>query len=166
MQSEDKVERLLAVTLLGAIDDLPRTAAGLADAKHADIREHTVLVFRNWMGRGPGQAEKLYEAMLTEGKLTKIQAAVVVQLLFGFDQEERRDPATYQFLIELLSHKRIGVRELAHWHLVRLAPAGKELGYDAGAADAQRDKAIAQWRAVIPPGRLPPPPKVQKKTAS
>ena len=54
------------------------------------------------------------------------------------------------------------VRELAHWHLDRLAPAGQKIAYDAAADEAARHKAAEQWRALIPPGQLPPPPKKEE----
>ena len=40
--------------------------------------------------------------------------------------------------------------------LVRLAPAGKDIPYDAGGTEADRAKAQQRWRELIPPGRLPP----------
>jgi hypothetical protein len=50
-------------------------------------------------------------------------------------------------------------RELARWHLVRLVPEGASIKYDAAAPEAERLQAIAEWRRLVPPGELPPPPK-------
>jgi hypothetical protein len=48
------------------------------------------------------------------------------------------------------------VRELAWWHLYRLAPAGRSIRYDPAGPDAERDKAQAEWKKLIPSGQLPP----------
>ena len=52
--------------------------------------------------------------------------------------------------IQLSSH-------LAHWHLTRLAHAGRGIAYDPAADAAQRAAAIREWRVVIPEGGLPRP---------
>jgi hypothetical protein len=62
-------------------------------------------------------------------------------------------------LINYLKHSRLPVRELARWHLMRLAPAGGDIVYDAASPAAQREQAFERWRALIPAGKLPPPPK-------
>lgn len=158
LDADKKVERLVGVTALGAVDDLPRLLGALADPKHADVRDHAVLVLRSWIGRGPGQAEKLYKALLADPNYTAPRAKTLVQLLFGFDDEQRRRPETYGLLIEYLKHSKLPVRELAHWHLVRLAPAGKGIPYDAAGTEGERDRAYQEWRRLIPEGRLPPRP--------
>jgi hypothetical protein len=61
-----------------------------------------------------------------------------------------------------LNHRNIAIRELAHWHLVRLAPTGEDIPYDAAAAKAERDKAVAKWKKLIPTGQLPKEPEEKK----
>jgi hypothetical protein len=158
MKSDKKVDRLLGVTAAGGVDDLPRVLAGLADPRHADLRDHTVLVLRNWIGRGPGQVEKL-NAALRKAKYSAVQANTVLRLLFGFTEEERAEPATYELLIGYLKHSKLPVRELARWHLFRMAPAGRHIRYDAAAPAAERQRAYDAWRALVPEGKLPPAPK-------
>jgi hypothetical protein len=162
LKSDRKTDRLLGVTAAGAVDDLPRVLAGLADPKHADLRDHTVLVLRNWMGRGPGQVEKLQAAL--KEQYSKVQANTILRLLFGFTEEERAEPVTYELLIGYLGHSKLAVRELARWHLFRMAPAGRDIAYDAAAPAAERQRAVAAWRALVPEGKLPPEPK--KKPAA
>ena len=158
LKSEQKLDRLLGVTVAGAVDDLPHVLAGLADRTHPGLRDHTVLVLRNWLGRGPGQVEKLHEA-LRKAQYTEVQAKTILRLLFGFDAEERASPATYELLIGYLKHSKLPVRELARWHLFRLAPAGRAIAYDAAAPAAERQRAYDAWRALVPEGKLPPAPK-------
>jgi hypothetical protein len=158
LKSNQKLDRLLGVTVAGAVDDLPHVLTALSDPKHPKLRDHTVLVLRNWLGRGPGQVEKLHAA-LRQAKYNEVQAKTVLRLLFGFDAEERAAPATYDLLINYLNHSKLPVRELARWHLFRLAPAGRDIPYDAAAPAAERRRAYEAWRALVPEGKLPPAPK-------
>jgi hypothetical protein len=160
LKSDTKADRLVGVTAAGAIDDLPRVLHALADPKHADLRDHTVLVLRSWVGRGPGQVEKLHDA-LRAAKYSEVQARTIIRLLFGFSAEERRDAATYDLLINYLKHSKLPVRELARWHLFRLTPLGREIPYDAAAPAAERQRAYDAWRARVPEGKLPPAPRAK-----
>jgi hypothetical protein len=160
LKSDTKLDRLFGVTSAGALDDLPRVLHALADPKHADLRDHTVLVLRSWIGRGPGQVEKLHDA-LRAAKYSEVQARTIIRLLFGFSGEERRDPATYDLLINYLKHSKLPVRELARWHLFRLTPLGREIPYDAAAPAAERQRAYDAWRARVPEGKLPPAPRAK-----
>jgi hypothetical protein len=156
LESDQPLSHRGAVVLLGALDKLPRLVNVLATSKYAEARDKSIVVLRNWLGRGPGQAEKLYDYLTTDRKLTPPQAKTAIHLLFGFDEDEQRQPDTYEVLIQCLKHSKLAVRELARWHLVRLAPEGKSIEYDAGAAPEQRERAYEQWRALIPAGQLPP----------
>ena len=158
----DALERRVAVTALGAVDDLSRLLAALDDGKHQDVREQAILVLRSWMGRAPGQLKALRVAMLKH-KYPLLQMKTTMHLLFGFDEHERQRPAIFELLINLLDHKSVGIRELAHWHLVRLAPAGRDIAFDAGAAETDRQQAVERWRQLIPAGAVPPRPKTEKQ---
>ncbi len=157
-QSDNASERLVAITGLGAIDALGGVLAALGDEKHADARAHAIVVLRHWLGREPGQIKKLIEAA-KEKKVAAANARTLLQLLLGFDAHAQHEPQTYELLIDLLGHSQLPFRELAHWHLVRLAPAGRNIAYDAAAPAARRQQAIDSWRGLIPPGQLPPEPK-------
>ena len=52
---------------------------------------------------------------------------------------------------------------LAYWHLVRLAPAGKDIPYNPTGGKDELQKAAKAWRALIPRGKLPPKPKDEDK---
>jgi hypothetical protein len=160
-KSANKLERLAGVTLAGAVDDLPRLFSVLIESKDRATRDHAILVLRHWLGREPGQVQKLQTALLARKNLTAVQARNLVHLLLGFTDVERREPDTYAVLLTYLDHKNQGVRALAHWHLVRLAPAGKDIAFDAAAPDEQRRQSVERWHALIPDGKLPPRPKDQ-----
>lgn len=155
VESENKTERLVGVTMLGAVDDLPRLIACLEDSKHPDVRSHAIVVLRNWMGRERGQVRKLFTALVKTKKYRPVQALSIIQLLFGFNEEQHRRPALYQLLIHSLNNKSLAIRELAHWNLVRHAPQGKDIPYDAAAPEEQRLRAIREWQRLLPPGRTP-----------
>lgn len=161
LKSDDALSRRVAVTAFGAVDDLSHLLAALGDAQHADARDQAILVLRSWMGNAPGHLKALRAAMLKE-KYSLPQMKETMHLLIGFDQAERNRPAVFELLINLLDSKHLGVRELAHWHLVRLAPAGRDIAFDAGAAEAVRQQGVERWRKLIPAGELPPRPKTDK----
>lgn len=165
VHDEDALTRRVGVTALAAIDDVPHLLAALNDAKHQDVREQAILVLRSWMGNSSGQLKALRVSMLKQ-KYTLPQMKITMQLLVGFSDEERARPVVYELLIHSLDNKNVGVRALAHWHLVRLAPAGRDIAFDAGASEEDRQTAIERWRKLIPPGELPPRLKDKKlKTA-
>src|SRR5262249_21315856 len=129
LKSDDALSRRVAVTTFGAVGDLSHLLAALGDS-HADARDQSILVLRAWMGQAPGHLKSLRAAMLKH-KYTLPELKETMHLLIGFDESERDRPAVYELLINLLDSKHLGVRELAHWHLVRLAPAGRDIAFDA-----------------------------------
>jgi len=146
--------REVAVCGLAALDELPRVADALADAKHPEARDAAVAALRHWIGGGPGRDARLYRVLVDHSRLSAAQAETVLQLLhspFAADQ-----PETYEALIAYLGHSQLAVRELARWHLYRLAPAGRDIKYDAAADEAERTKAVEAWKKFIPRGELPP----------
>jgi hypothetical protein len=154
----------VAVACMGALDDVPRLVAALENQKSADVRDHAILVLRNWIGREPGQLTKLYSYLTKEKKYTPAQGRTVVQLLRGFDDADRKEPRIYQLLIDGLEvSPLLSIRELANWHLQRLAPAGQKIVYDAAGDQESRSKAATEWRRLIPDGQLPPPPPKKEK---
>jgi hypothetical protein len=96
----------------------------------------------------------LYRVLVEHSRFSLAQAETVMQLLhnpFAADQ-----PETYETLRAYLQHGQLAVRELARWHLYRLAPAGEDIKYDAAASEAERAKAVEEWKKLIPRGQLPP----------
>lgn len=145
--------RQFAVLGLNAAGALPRVAEALADAHSADVRDAAVLALRMWIGGAPGRDLELYH--LLQGRLgySDHQAEAVLDLLHSpFDPDR---PGTYEALIRLLQHPKLAVRELARWHLYRLAPAGKEIPFDPAAPEEERDRAVKAWKELIPDGELP-----------
>jgi hypothetical protein len=156
LTNESPTIRKIAVYGLGAVDDLPHLVDALTDAKHADVRNAAVSALRAWIGRGPGQDQKLFEVLVKDKKLTENQATIAMQLLHSFSRIQRRQAGTYATLIDYLSAEPPAIRQLAIWHLVRLAPQGAKFGYDPAAPEKERAKAVEEWKNLIPEGHLPP----------
>jgi hypothetical protein len=155
LAANDPAERRAAVYCFGGLDLLDRVLDALSDARHADVRESAVLALRHWIGRAPGQEAKLHDLLVERHKLSPRQAEIVVQLLHSPDEQQRSRPELYETLIAGLQSRQLAIRELAYWHLSRLAPAGKKIGYDAAAPEAQRQAAVERWKKLIPEGKLP-----------
>ncbi len=154
------ISHYVVVTSAAALDDLPRVLGALADEKHADLREAAVEALRHWIGRRPGQDLRLYNFLTKEQKYSPLHAEIVLQLLHSpFDEGL---PETYEALIAYLRHAQLPVRELARWQLYRLAPAGRDIAYDAAASAEERDRAYKQWKERVPDGKLPPKPAPKK----
>jgi hypothetical protein len=156
LASKDPARRRLAVLAMGALDDLPRLGQALTNAKHPDVWDNGVLALRHWIGRGPGQDQKLYQGLIKEAGFNPLEAEAVLQLLHSFGEADLARPETYEMLLDYLEHDRLSLRGLAHWHLFRLVPAGRAIGYNALAPQAERDRAVQKWRKLIPAGQLPP----------
>jgi hypothetical protein len=154
LKSDDPGDRRLAVHALGALDDLPRLGQALRTAQHPDVWENGILTLRHWIGRGPGQDRKLYQA-LTKVGFPEAEAEIVLNLLHTFSEGDRKQPETYEALLDYLESDRLAIRSLAHWHLVRLVPAGKAIGYNPVAPGPERTQAVQAWRKLIPRGGVP-----------
>lgn len=154
--SDDETERRVGVNLLAATDDLLQLAQAMVGTKRPDVWDNSVMALRHWIGRGPGQDQKLYARLIEEAKFPPHEAEIILNLLHSFGEADLARPETYEALIDYLGSDRLAVRSLAVWHLIRLVPEGKKFGYNALASKEDRDKAIKQWQTLIPSGKLPP----------
>jgi hypothetical protein len=162
LHDQDAQVRSLAVYSLGATDDLSTLLDALENKHHRRTRLAAVNELRHWMGLGKDNPVRLYQALLKKG-YTPGQAAIFMELLYGFSERQLTRPETYATLIEYLRHRRLGIRELAHWHLIIKVPDGKDIPYDAAGPDAEVQRAYARWKKLIPDGELPRPAKPKKK---
>jgi hypothetical protein len=174
LASDQPAERTMAIIFLGATDDLAGLRKVFHDPKQHDMWDTAVIVMRHWLGRGPGQDQKLYQGLMTIGKYTPAHAATIMQLLHSFGEADLARPELYEMLVRFMGHDALGVRGLAHWHLYRLVPEGKEIGFDPLAPKDQREKARAEWKKLIdkeiaagqlPRKTRPPTPAAPEKSA-
>jgi hypothetical protein len=128
-----------------------------------------VIVMRHWLGRCPGQDKKLYEGLTTVGHYTPAHAATIMQLLHSFGEDDMAHPELYRMLVRYMGHDALGIRGLAHWHLVRFVPEGQQIGFNQLAPKEEREKARAEWQKLIEKkiaaGELPPRHKPAAKKA-
>ncbi len=158
VQSSDPLERRLAVFGMGALDDIAGLGQAIRNTKYPDVWDNGVLALRHWIGRGPGQDQRLYQGLIGVAKFPPVEAETVLQLLHSFGDTELARPETYGTLIDYLNHDKLAIRGLAYWHLKRLVPAGKKFGYDPQGAKEARAAAVKKWKELIPEGKLPPRP--------
>lgn len=159
LDSADPFEQRVALVSLGATDQLDALGRALRSAKSAEEWSFGVSVVRHWLGRTPGQDQKLYEFLISPAQgFAPGHARTILQLLFGFGPDELRRPETYDVLIEYLNHDQSAVRNLAAWHLVRLVPQGKAIPFKPNGTKQDCEAAYREWRKLVPSGKLPPPP--------
>jgi hypothetical protein len=151
--------RQLAVTGLGAIDDVEDLWKAFDSDKSRTQRLVAIESLRHWIGRKAGQDAELARLLVRTAKYTPEYAGTVLQLLHSFGQKGIEDPLTYEVLIADLDHDKLPIRELAAWHLYRLAPAGNAIAYDPASTAEKRAETVKKWKQLIPRGKLPPEPK-------
>lgn len=158
--SEDPNERATGVISLGALDDLEGLGGVITATKYPDAWDRAVVVVRHWLGRHPGHDQILYQRLLDKRGLKPAQAAGILQLLHSFGDADLAQPDLYTTLVKYLDNDQMGIRGLAHWHLVRLVPAGKDIDFNPLDPKDKRDKARDQWKKLIDDqiaqGKLPP----------
>jgi hypothetical protein len=158
--SDDPNQRATAVIMMGALDDLEALSVVFTSTPYPDTWDRAVVVIRHWLGRRAGQDQALYRYLVDKRHIKPAHAATSLQLFHSFGDEDLVHPELYQMLVRYLDHERLGIRGLAHWHLVRLVPDGKKFGFDPIAPKEERDKAQKQWKKLIEDkiakGELPP----------
>jgi uncharacterized protein (TIGR03000 family) len=148
--------RQIVISAMAASDEVGAVAALLNSSRHDDARNAAVVALRHWIGAREGRDEKLFHILQSQLGFSKSEAEAVMDLLHS--PFNRNQPETYETLIAYLKHRRQAVRELAAWHLYRLAPIGRKIAFDASAPAAERDKAADEWKKLIPAGELPKEP--------
>src|SRR5207248_1153088 len=125
--------------------------------RFAELRQAAVAALQQFIARQSGHDQQAYEQLQARAGYGDRQAGLALKLLHGFTAAELGDPAAYDLLFGGLRDEKVGVRELAAWRLAQADPEGAARArFNAGDADVQRERAIAEWRKRIPEGKLPP----------
>lgn len=156
VESREVTDRFIGVNVILATDQLGLLFKAIAETKNQDVIDNAIIGLRHWVGRMPGQDKKLHEFMMSSRQYTSKQAEIFVDLLHSFSEDELKHPETFEALIDYMESERTGIRGLAHWHLYRLVPKGREFKYDPTDSVEKRKAAIDQWKKLIPKGKLPP----------
>jgi hypothetical protein len=142
-QDRARMVRKVVVTSLTALDEVQTVVDLLNTSPKSDVRESAVIGLRHWIGVRGGRDDLLYKLLMEKLGYTKNEAGAVLEMLHSpFDREAVE---TYQTLIAFLKHRKQSIRELAHWHLIRLEPKGAEIPYSASGSEEERIKAMAAW---------------------
>jgi cytoskeletal protein RodZ len=153
-ESNNPIARRLSVLSLAAMDELPSLLDLLEQDKQPDVRLTTIESLRYWIATSRNAEYKLYDLLKAKYKMS--EAETIMQLLHSFSERATQQPDTYELLIDYLVHPVLPIRELAAWHLYQMAPAGRNIPYSASADSVIRQRAHTAWRALVPPGQLPP----------
>jgi hypothetical protein len=149
--------KVLAVLASGALGSWQPLFDALEDAQEQDLRQAAALALQSLIARRPEADAQVFEQFQAKLGYSERQAEEAIALLHGCSEAARTDPATYDSLFARLRSERLGERELAYWRLAQCDPEGAaRVRYHAGDAEAQRERAIAEWRKRIPEGKLPP----------
>jgi hypothetical protein len=162
LNSDNELDRTLALHAVAALDKLDLLGKALRSAKHPDAWETGVEALRHWIGRGPGQDQILYQRLIDVAKYKPVHAETVLDLLHSFGESDLALPETYQTLLDYLDHEQLAIRGLAYWHLSRLVPAGRAIGYNPLDPKAARAEAVQKWHQLLPPGKVPARPLADK----
>lgn len=158
--SEEANHRALGVVVMGATDDAEGLYKVFTETKYPDAWDRAVVVLRNLLGRGPGMDQLLYRRLIERRKVPPERAETILQLLHSFGDDDLAQPEVYRTLVKYLDHEGFAIRGLAHWHLVRLVPAGQKFAFNALDPKPERDKARDEWKKLIESmlarGELPP----------
>jgi hypothetical protein len=162
-------QRLLGITCLSAIDDVPKLIDVLdkdADPGHVKERQEAIVGLRRWIGRGTEYTRKLYDKATNTGFLkdkgfSPGEAQIVLDLLHDFSPAKARQPETYELLAVYLLRDKQAIRQLADFQLRGNLLAGTGVKMPAfdpvtGGED-QRQAASLAWKDLIAKGQVPPP---------
>jgi hypothetical protein len=134
-----------AVFALAVTESYRELVRALADAAHEESRRAAIDGLRTWLTmdvkNGP-----LLKAQVA-GVFTEPDADIVYRLLWGFSEQDARDPVTSSQLVEWLNHNHIAVRELAFLHVHQLT--GRRDGYRPNLLPNQRMIAVNRWRMYV-----------------
>jgi hypothetical protein len=154
LKERDAPSRMLAVYCFGATDDLSNLTDALVDETHPELRAPAIATLRHWIGLAADHDIKLYSAL--EGTYGARPAEIVMDLLHPYSDRQKQEPETYETLIAYLKNEKLAIRVLAYSHLLALVPEGKKIPYDPAGRPDQRELAYADWKKLIPSGKLPP----------
>lgn len=158
--------RMLGVRSLGAIDAVSRLLDTLdkEDApERLESRQEALFALKNWLARGKEQGPKLYDAKTGKGWLidknnSRTEAEIILGLLYGPTEEQRKQKELYDVLISYLMHRKLMIRELAIWHLLFLTGDQFKIPYNPGAPEGARQEGYRAWKKLLEANRLPPAP--------
>jgi hypothetical protein len=154
LTKSEPVDRVLGVYCLSALDD----AASLVDVlgssrQFPQVRVAAINGLKSWIGRNVENDQRLLAVL--EKKYSATTAQVVLHLLHGFSPMQSENPETFTTLIGYLKHDDLAIRQLAYQELLAMVPEGGSINYDPVGGRALRERAILEWKKLVPDGIVP-----------
>jgi hypothetical protein len=135
----------LATECLGLIGSYGPLIDILHRSLHEEARKSAIAGLRLWLPRNPEHKE-LLKAELAK-KFPSDDAAIVYELLWGYDVDDAHNKDTSLKLIEWMGNQELAIRELAFYHVYRLSK--KDYDYRAGYSAAKNRTPLNRWLAHV-----------------
>jgi hypothetical protein len=139
------IQSKMATDTLGLIEAYGPLVHVVQRTIHDEARRAAISALRIWLPRSPDNRE-LLKAELAQ-TYPPNDADVVYRLLWGFSQEDARDKAKSQQLLDWMADPDLSIRELAFTHVSRLT--GKTHDYRASNKPQQLQPALRSWQQHI-----------------
>ena len=133
------------LALTGHVEPLVQT---LAESEFPESREAAFDGLRLWLVGGPDRSRKLKFELAKWFEQSQVDP--VFRLLWGFDKSDGSGPETSRQLVDWLAVDHVAIREMAFYHVKRIA--GRKYEYRPNAPAGRRMAAVARWRAHLERG--------------
>lgn len=131
----------LAVKCLALTDSYGSLVKALSKEDHREARLAAITGLRQWLPLDP-KNRQLLKAELAKHFLPS-DAEAVYRLLWGFNLQDAKNPATSKMLVGWLDSEHIAIRELAFFHIQQLTDLKHE--YSPNNPPGQRRAAVDRW---------------------
>jgi len=135
----------LAVDCLALTGQLEPMVQALAESEFAVTRQAAFHGLRLWLVRAAGRGKLLKVELGRWFEQSEVET--VYRLLWGFDKSDGAGAETSGQLVDWLSSDHVAVREMAFYHVSRIA--GRKYEYRPDSAAGRRNAAVARWRAHL-----------------
>lgn len=144
----------IAVLTQAAMGEFPALVDAVEDANRAYVREAAVFGLRTALAVHPGAAAKFRALLIEKARLTDEQADMVVRLLRGLSDAEKKTPLMMDQLVSLMESNKVAVREVSFATLINEADPESRgnralSSFDAGGPDQAREGVVKAWKRRI-----------------
>jgi hypothetical protein len=165
-ESPNPSMKTLGILFLGALDQVLHLTDALENRQYPEVRGAAAFALRHWMSRSADHDLELYRLLHERKGYLREKAEIIMHLLHSVSEADAAKPETYQKLVGYLDHENLAIRDLAFWHLTLLVPEGaKSINYDPAADSEKRKQGVEQWRKLVPPGKVPAPPRAAGRSS-
>ena len=131
----------LAVKTLATVGMYNQLVQAMAEAEFLEAREAAITGLRRWLPAAPENREILRAAL--QKHFPADQVDTLYRLMWGYGEDDARNPATSRLLVDWLGHDNQVIRQLAFQHVYRLT--GQRYDYRPINPANQRKVAVDRW---------------------